>query len=360
MLPPDLLAMTFAFLSLATPSMGATADQWASRSIYQILTDRFALSDGSSPPCDLMRYCGGTWRGIINKLDYIQGMGFSAIQISPVVKNFDNNTIHGDAFHGYWPVNWYELNENFGTAQDLKDLSAALHERDMLLMVDVVINDMAVAINGSMTLDRKIDYSQFYPFNEEKYYHPWCNLTDWFDPVVFQNCWLGSEVVALPDLNTTSPEVQEMTNTWIQQLVSNYSIDGLRIDAAKHVDDAFLQSFVKASGVFTMGEVYNQNRELMCKYASLVDGLANFATYFPLIEGFSNGDLTGLGVQVEDIKKNCGGNITHLVTFSENHDLPRFASITSNLTVSPLPIHTISSHKKRRSNTDDLNHNRLR
>lgn len=52
------------------------------RSIYQVITDRFARSDGQNTPCDpsLRDYCGGTWRGIASKLDYIQEMGFDTGQ----------------------------------------------------------------------------------------------------------------------------------------------------------------------------------------------------------------------------------------------------------------------------------------
>jgi alpha-amylase len=60
----------------------ATVNDWRSRSIYQVITDRFARPDGSTTaPCVLAdnKYCGGTWQGIINKLDYIQGMGFTAV-----------------------------------------------------------------------------------------------------------------------------------------------------------------------------------------------------------------------------------------------------------------------------------------
>lgn len=62
------------------------AAEWKKRSIYQILTDRFATSGPEDPDIDISRrqYCGGTWQGIISKLDYIQGMGFDAIWISPV------------------------------------------------------------------------------------------------------------------------------------------------------------------------------------------------------------------------------------------------------------------------------------
>lgn len=61
-----------------------TAAEWRELSIYQVLTDRFATTDGSAPSCAITDYCGGTWKGIENKLDYIQGMGFEAVWISPV------------------------------------------------------------------------------------------------------------------------------------------------------------------------------------------------------------------------------------------------------------------------------------
>jgi alpha-amylase len=66
----------------AVGALAASADEWRGRVIYQIVTDRFATSDGSSPVCNTAdrRYCGGTWRGIIKKLDYIQGLGASAVR----------------------------------------------------------------------------------------------------------------------------------------------------------------------------------------------------------------------------------------------------------------------------------------
>lgn len=65
----------------ATATQALSASQWQSQSIYQIVTDRFARTDGSTTAsCNLSQYCGGTWRGIINHLDYIQGMGFTAVR----------------------------------------------------------------------------------------------------------------------------------------------------------------------------------------------------------------------------------------------------------------------------------------
>ena len=77
-------------------------------------------------------YCGGTYQGVIKQLDYIQGMGFDAIWISPVTYQLPEKTRWGYAWHGYWQQDLYRLNEHFGTVEDLKALSKALHDRDMV------------------------------------------------------------------------------------------------------------------------------------------------------------------------------------------------------------------------------------
>ncbi|GFF36041.1 alpha-amylase A type-3 [Aspergillus udagawae] len=312
-----------------------SSQQWAERAIYQVMTDRFALPKGSSDtPCDPSRYCGGSWSGIIDKLDYIQDLGFTAIQISPVVENIPDNTKYGEAYHGYWPKNLYALNEHFGTADDLRKLVSEVHRRDMYLIVDVVINDMAQAVNGSMKDDPslKIDYSQLFPFDDEKYYHPFCAITDWNDPEMYQNCWFAAETVALPDLKTEDTSVVAMIGDWIKQFVGNYSIDGLRIDAALHVNDNYVASFSKAAGLFTIGEVSNGDTSLVCKYENLVSGVLNYPLYQPLIQAFTAGNMLGLAESIRAVQKDCK-DFTLLATFVENHDLPRFASLVNDTTL---------------------------
>lgn len=66
--------------------LSLSPEQWRDQSIYQIVTDRFARTDGSTTAecnLDIQPYCGGTWQGIIQKLDYIQGMGFTAVRYEP-------------------------------------------------------------------------------------------------------------------------------------------------------------------------------------------------------------------------------------------------------------------------------------
>ncbi|KAG6021413.1 hypothetical protein E4U19_005708 [Claviceps sp. Clav32 group G5] len=110
----------------------ADANAWKSRSIYFAFTDRIARngSDNGGGACgNLGNYCGGTFRGMQSKLDYIKGMGFDAIWISPIVANDDGG------YHGYWTKDLYAVNPNFGTAQELKDLVNAAHSKVFLIGV---------------------------------------------------------------------------------------------------------------------------------------------------------------------------------------------------------------------------------
>ena len=329
--------LAVAVVGLARPTAAAGASDWAARSIYQVLTDRYALPNGSTTaPCNLDNYCGGTWSAITNNLDYIQNMGFTALQISPVDKNIPQQTDSGEAYHGYWPFDKYSLNENFGTAADLKALSAELHKRDMYLLVDVVVNDVAYAVPNEGTLHpgAVTDFSQFNPFNKPEYYNPLCNITDWNNETDYVNCWFSTEYVALPDLNTKNQEVISLYSQWIKELVANYSIDGLRIDAVKSVDQSFLPPFIEAAGVWAFGEVDSGTAPQVCVYSNST-GLENYSVYYAMIQAFTAGNMTGLSEMLADVAVQCE-NAPSLQNFAENHDQSRFASYTDDMAVSPL------------------------
>ena len=96
------VALLGLFASLASTS---TPAEWRQiSSIYQIITDRFARTDNSTTaPCDLAAedYCGGTWQGIINQLDYVQGMGFDAVRSHQLPHLFKNKPINVHVRFGY-------------------------------------------------------------------------------------------------------------------------------------------------------------------------------------------------------------------------------------------------------------------
>jgi alpha-amylase len=85
--PPKMWWLKLLVLAVVGTVEAASRDQWISRSVYQVVTDRFARSDNSTTAsCEAGKgdYCGGSFQGIIHKLDYIQELGFDAVWISPV------------------------------------------------------------------------------------------------------------------------------------------------------------------------------------------------------------------------------------------------------------------------------------
>ena len=247
------------------PCYAASVTDWQSRSIYQLVTDRFATTDGSSPPCNIpdRKYCGGTWKGIVTKLDYIQNMGFDAIWISPIVANIEGTTEYGEAFHGYWQQDIFSLNSHFGSADDLKALAAELHKREMYLMVDIVVNHMASGSNPPNYAAYPAPFNSQASFHEEVFIQP----ADYdHNQTAVEQGWLGDTKVPLADVNTENQTIVDTYNTWITGLVANYSIDGLRIDTVKHVHKEFWPNFVTAAGVYTVGEILDSNVSYVSDY----------------------------------------------------------------------------------------------
>ncbi|TQB73364.1 hypothetical protein MPDQ_005949 [Monascus purpureus] len=316
-----------------TTASAATKEQWRHRSVYQIVTDRFARSDdATTAPCNAAagNYCGGSFRGIIDRLDYIQDLGFSAVWISPVTYQIQKVTSDLSAYHGYWQEDLYRINPSFGTPDDLKALSAELHARGMYLMVDVVVNDLAWA--GNYT---SIDYSQFNPFNSPEYFHPFRLLSDDFNnSTCVTECWLGDETVSLPDLKTEDHVVASMLYSWVSELVSNYSMDGLRLDSIFNVDQQFWHGFNSSAGVFCLGEGSTQDASSLCPLQWSIDGLLNYPLYHRLTATFNNTetDMAGLLEEMSRIKSQCK-DVFSLGTFTENQDVPRFASYTKDISL---------------------------
>ncbi|KAE8146443.1 glycoside hydrolase superfamily [Aspergillus avenaceus] len=322
-----------AAFGLALPARAADTEAWKSRTIYQTMTDRFARTDGSTThACNTTAglYCGGTWQGMIDRLDYIQDMGFDAVMISPIVKNVDGRVSYGEAYHGYWVQDLYALNPHFGSHEDLLNLSKAVHDRGMYLMMDTVINNMAYIGHGEHPA-RNINYSSLKPFDDSKYYHPYCEITDYSDYPMAQECWTGDEIVLLPDLKTEDTEVQHMLEKWINHTMSTYSIDGLRLDAAKHVTPSFLHLFQKATGnAFVTGEVFEKSVDKICSYQDELTSFPNYPIYYSMLDAFTLGDTDSLPDQVQKMKKACQ-DVTTLVSFSENHDLSRYAGFKKDM-----------------------------
>ncbi|KAF7306312.1 Alpha-amylase [Mycena indigotica] len=321
-----LLALVLVFTTHFYSSLAATASEWRNHSIYQLMTDRFARPDGSlTAPCDPNErvFCGGTWKGIISRLDYISRMGFTAIWVSPIVEQSDGRTGVGEAYHGYWTRNLYAFNLKFGTERDFIDLVGAAHERGMLVMLDVVLNHFA---NPGET----IQYQNLIPFNHERYYHPKREI-DWGSQPSIENGWMGNGYLWLPDLNTEDKEVADILVAWTKNVVSKYKIDGLRLDATRNIPMSFWKRICGEVGVYCQGEVWASDVNIVCPYQDSMDGLHNYPFKVAATEAFTspNGNLSAFVQVAQHMRSQCK-DVSLFGTFMENHDNPRLGSITTD------------------------------
>jgi len=296
-------------LMLATVFATHSKEEWKSRTIYQLLTDRFARSDNNNEACkNLTEYCGGTFRGIIDNLDYIHEMGFDAIWISPVVDNTDKG------YHGYWTRDWTKINSHFGSEQDLKDLVEACHKKDMWVMVDVVANHVG---------DVGDDYTKIYPFNKAEHYHEPCvienedwNTSQW----KVENCRLAG----LPDLKQEDKWVADTLCNWVKDLMQKYNFDGVRVDTVPEVPKWFWLRYKDCVGAFTLGEVFNERIDYVGGYIGPIDSVLNYPIFWELNITFKRGSFMNLVNKINEITRAYGNEQNYMGVFVNNHDNVRF------------------------------------
>lgn len=305
--------------------------------VYFVLPDRFANGDRSNDrggldggpldhgydPTHKGFYHGGDLAGLTAKLDYIEGMGVTAIWFAPI---FENKPVQGAAgqesagYHGYWVTDFTSIDPHFGTNEEFKSFVDAAHARGIKVYMDIITNHTAdvigyeegeasgyayrsladypysrrgatdgTAINEGFLGDEiqtdenfarltspDFAYTPLIPDAERDVKVPaWLN-----DPIYYHNrgstTFSGEssrygDFAGLDDLYTEHPRVLEGMIDIYASWITRFGIDGFRIDTAKHVNPEFWQAFVpamlataEAEGIpnfLIFGEVYSDNRD---------------------------------------------------------------------------------------------------
>ena len=298
------LLFIFLFILKSLSCDKHTKEQWKSRSIYQIVTDRFAKSgvDSKIKCDDLTKYCGGTFKGIQEKLDYIRGMGFDAIWISPPLKNKENS------YHGYHNIDLYSINENFGTENELKELIKECHNRNIWVILDAVPNHMAGDLN----------ISTFIPFNKEEYYHEACDVQENSSQEEKENC----RIWGMPDLKQENEYVKNTLLNWLKDTIDNYGFDGVRYADVANVPKLFWKEFTEAADTYTLGIVSGNDIDYISDYQNYMDGVGDYPLYYAIRDSFCGSMLI-----LENYHKNIHNkyiNSNYNAIWLGNHDNKRF------------------------------------
>jgi len=314
--------------------------------LYFVMADRFENGDPSNDraglgddrlvsgydPTATGFYHGGDLQGLIDRLDYIEGLGTTAIWLTPSFKNKPVQGAPGSeaaGYHGYWITDFTQIDPHLGSNADMRRLVDLAHQRGIKVFFDIITNHTADVIgyddaeynaNGDLPYvstdeepyrdtsgnefdDR--DYADgdppFPPVDESSFpYAPVvppseqdAKVPSWLnDPTLYHNRGTSTfsgesntygdfpsgPYSALDDLWTEHPRVVEGMTDIYKTWVSEVGIDGFRIDTVKHVNMEFWQQFspdliqhAAAGGnddFFMFGEVFDQSSEFVSQYTT--------------------------------------------------------------------------------------------
>ena len=374
--------------ALARPTVRGGA---ANSQIYFVMTDRFANGDTSNDeagltgfsavtgydPTDIGYFHGGDLKGLTSKLDYIQGLGFNSIWITPPVKQ---RYVQGDsaAYHGYWGLDFTTIDPHLGTEEDFKNFVSQAHSRGIKVIVDIVINHTADVIKykGDVYSYSSISEYPYKDCNKKKFdlnkfigkanFPKLCAATSFPVPPIVSDknknikapAFLNDitnyhnrgdstfngesstfgDFFGLDDVFTEKPAVVAgWTKVW-QDWITKFDIDGYRIDTAKHVNPEFWKVFLPAvlktaasagKSYFPIyGEVWDTDPNYLAKFVTdyKFPGVLDFAfqTAASKYATYGNGerDLLDLFNQ-DDLYTTATTSAYGLTTFLDNHDMGR-------------------------------------
>jgi glycosidase len=342
---------------LASLASAVQAQDFKKRVIYQIVTDRFVNGNttNDNPPqssglfdsttTNWHLYWGGDLAGIQQKLNYLSAMGITAVWISPPLDNINVN-IPDDSgnptapYHGYSTHDFKRIDEHFGDANNtwaaFDSLTAAAHQAGINIIVDFAPNHTNPAAAGEH--GALYDAGKFMANcnnDPNGYFHHNPAIGDFNDRYQLQYYTL----LGLCDLNQENTTIDDYLKSAVAQL-QQHGTDGFRVDAVKHVTWGWEYSLVNSiftnAPSFVFGEWYGFTPG---------DPLYHDAYKFADKSGMSLldygvatavRDVFGSNSSFQEIDSTLGAEDSNfsspndLVTFVDNHDLPRLLSINNN------------------------------
>jgi glycosidase len=284
---------------------------------YFILVDRFADGNAENNAgvdrSDPRGFHGGDLAGVMSRLDYLQQLGITTLWLSPLQMNRPMRFFDQQAYHGYWIWDFFSIDPRFGTMAELKALRAEMRRRGMKLIMDVVVNH--AGYNAPMA--EKMPHL----------FHQTPEIKNWDD----QREREENRIYGLPDFASNLGVVKFFFLSVARFLLSEFSPDGFRLDAVRHVPLdfwAFFNRRVKDAagpGFFLLGEQLDGNPSVIAEtwkqggFCSLFD----YPLYYTFLEVIARkGSCRQLALRfAADEKYPDPGRIA---TFLDNHDMDRF------------------------------------
>lgn len=322
--------------------------------IYLIMPDRFANGDESNDrPAGTSEFAndrnntrtwhGGDFKGIQKNIPYLKELGVTAVWLTPWYDNPDTETncdkpwCPNTNYHGYHAIDYYSVENRFGTMRDLQDFVAECQKNGIKVIQDQVSNH--VGHTHPWMKDRPLE-NWFTPFEQNSFNNS-VLLSPNASPAERNNLLKGWFNEFLPDLNQAEPEVAryELQNTlwWIGMT----GIDGIRQDTIQYMPREFIRDWSEAilkeyPGFWMVGEVFERDSAQTAFFQGGKMGWDGIDTKLPAVFDFklwetSQKVFTGKAPAraLRDVLKYDGlyPDINNVVFLANNHDTDRFMSL---------------------------------
>ena len=270
--------------------------------IYEMLVQDFNVTDSGEK---------GTFRSVLDKLDYLQGLGVNALELMPV------QSCPMEIGWGYNLRHYFALRSAYGTPDDLKRLIDECHARGILVLLDVVLNHSEA--ESPLT---KIDYDYWYRREAKDPDNSWGPEFDYDDHDENYDRYPARDFM------------RDMINFWITE----YHFDGLRFDAVKQLDNPdFLGWIVDEAGLaakpkplFTIAEHIPETPELS-GFEGPVDSSWRVSFHYNLLDLLlQEGDAVELVKELMDPRRTGFQSATNVVNYPTSHDQERLMTNLAN------------------------------
>lgn len=296
---------------------------WAKKCVYyQIFPERFRNGNPLNDPPNTVpwdsrptreNYMGGDLQGIIEKLDYLSDLGINILYLTPIFQASFN--------HKYATIDYFAVDKQFGTLDDLKKLVQMCHAKGIRVLLDGVFNHCGFYFEPFQDVLKKGNDSEY---------------KDWFliesFPISTEplNYACVGDCKWMPKLNMANPEVQdyfiEVGKYWIREA----NIDGWRIDVADEIESRFLERFSyelkrEFKDILLIGETWGDGGKLL--QGNRLDSVMNYLFKDAVTDWIARGCI---GVSEFDHQLNRMlsiypfGLAKFMYNLLDSHDTPRF------------------------------------
>lgn len=289
------------------------APAWAHEAvIYHLMIDRFYPGDsrGWRQTGDLSGFCGGTLQGVIDKLDYIVGLGVNTIWLSPLWAS--------PTSHGYDTTDYRRVQPQYGDKEILRRLIGSAHDHGLRVLFDMACNHI----------------SNEHPIFQEAIHNSASPYRDWF---TFDDSQAGYRgffgVASMPEIDLTHPDARDWMIDNALYWVREFDIDGYRLDYAGGARPDFWSYFIDAckrekADTFHFGEIID-SPDRQQAYIGRLDGALDFHTNHALRQtyGWQNWSEADYGRFLHRHRQYFPSDFV-MPAFLDNHDMDRFSFIT--------------------------------